>query len=289
MSKIQKKILEMQKGEITEHYVYDKLSNLCNDDDNKKILNKISKDELHHYHIWESITKEKLEPNKFKIIWYVFLARIFGLSFALKLMEGGEEKAQKIYEEVGKRHPEALEIKKDEEKHERELIRVLKDSKLSYAGAIVLGLNDALVELTGTLAGLSFAFANTTVIAITGLIMGIAASFSMAASGYLSSREGMQDDGTNPIVAAIYTGVAYILTVFFLVGPYFIFKSIYYALISMLLATVLLIAGYTFYISIAKEVNFKRRFFEMTVISLGVALISFAIGYGVKIFFGLEI
>lgn len=118
-----------------------------------------------------------------------FLARVLGLSFALKLMEGGEEDAQEFYTEVSKKYPKVKKIEKDEEKHERKLIRILKDERLDYAGSIVLGLNDALVELTGTLAGLTFAFGNSRIIAVTGLIMGVAAALSMAASGYLSSRE----------------------------------------------------------------------------------------------------
>lgn len=280
----------MQQGEITEHFVYEKLAKLEKDENNKKILKRISNDELKHYNIWRRITKKEFEPNKFKIFWYIFLARIFGLSFALKLMEGGEENAQKIYEKIGVKHPEALTIKVDEEKHERELIRILNDKRLSYAGAIVLGLNDALVELTGTLAGISLAFASTTVVGVTGLIMGIAASMSMAASSYLESKESeLQNDGTSPILSAIYTGVAYIFTVVFLVGPYFIFDSMNYALITMLLMTVLIIGVYTFYISVAKELSFWKRFAEMAAISLGVALISFGIGYLVKIYFGLDI
>ena len=53
---------------------------------------------------------------------------------------------------------------------------------------MVLGLNDALVELTGTLAGLTFALANARLVALAGIITGIAATLSMAASNYLAER-----------------------------------------------------------------------------------------------------
>ena len=291
MIKYEKIINSMQRSEITEHYVYQKLSQICKDKENKKILERISKDELKHYHIWKSITKKPKKPNKMRIYFYVFLARIFGLSFALRLMEGGEENAQKIYDKIGVYHKEALEIKKDEIEHENSLIRILNDKKLSYAGAIVLGLNDALVELTGTLAGISFAFNNTSIIAITGLIMGIAAALSMAASSYLESKESdeKQERGVNALTSALYTGVAYIITVIFLVAPYFVFENVYYALTSMLINTIVIIALYTAYISIAKEVSFKNKFFSMAFISLGVAFISFIIGYVVKIYFGIDV
>lgn len=289
MVKLFKEITKAQKAEITEHYIYAKLAKQEKDPENKKVLSKISQDEMKHYKIWEKITKIKMKPNLIKMYFYIFLSKIFGFSFALKLMEGGEENAQKFYLKVGKRYPEALIIMEDEQKHERELIRILKDNRLSYAGAIVLGLNDALVELTGTLAGLTLAFSNSTIIGITGLIMGIAAALSMAASGYLSSREEESDNDTSATISAIYTGVAYIITVIFLVGPYFIFKNIYTALSIMLLMTILIIAAYTFYISVAKEIKFKRRFLEMIMISLGVALISYGIGYLVRTYIGIEI
>lgn len=283
-----KDILKAQKSEITEHYIYQKLGQIEKNIDNKRILNHISLDELRHYKIWKSITKIDIKPNKLRIFYYVFLAKIFGLSFSLKLMEGGETNAQNFYEKISKKYPIAKEIEKDELDHERKLIRILNDERLTYAGAIVLGLNDALVELTGTLAGLTLAFQNSKLIGITGIIIGIAASLSMTASGYLSSREEEKEE-INPIKSAIYTGIAYILTVALLVVPYFIFENIFYSLFTMILISILIILTYTFYISVAKEVSFRRKFFEMAFISLGVTLISFIIGYFVKVYFGIEI
>ena len=283
-----KEILNQQKNEITEHFIYLKLSQLSKDEHNKKILQEISNDEFKHYTFWKSITKQDLKPNKITIFKYVFLAKVFGLSFALKLMESGEESAQEFYSKYEKKYPHVKNIKKDEEIHEKKLINLLKDERLNYAGSIVLGLNDALVEFTGTLAGLTFAFANSSIIAVTGIIMGIAASLSMAASGYLSSKE-EENTEQNPIKAAIYTGIAYIITVILLVIPYFIFSNVYVSLAVMLLITVLIIASYTFYISVAKEIAFKRRFIEMAFISLGVALLSFIIGYSVKLLFNIEV
>lgn len=283
-----KQIINAQKNEITEHNIYKRLADISKDKENKKILKEISDDELKHYNIWKSITKIDVKPKKFKIYFYVFLAKVFGFSFSLKLMEGGEENAQKFYDRISKKYPIAKTIEKDELKHERKLINILNDERLNYAGAIVLGLNDALVELTGTLAGLTLAFANSKIIGVTGLIMGIAASMSMAASGYLSSREEESSD-LNPIKGAIYTGIAYIITVLLLVAPYFIFDRVFVALGVMLLTTILIIMAYTFYISVAKELKFKRRFLEMALISLGVAVISFGIGFVVKNYLGIEI
>jgi len=42
---------------------------------------------------------------------------------------------------------------------------------------------------------------------------------------------------------------------------------------------ILIILVFNFYISVAKDLPFKQRFFEMAGISLGVAVISFIIGH----------
>ncbi len=288
MKDITQKIFRQQQNEITEYHTYLELSRMAKDEHNRKTLERIAEQERGHYQFWKKITGKDAEPKQRKIRWHILLAKIFGLSFSLRLLERGEAQAQAFYESVTDVYPEAEAIREDEMKHEQELIEILNDERLKYAGAIVLGLNDALVEFTGTLAGLTFAFGNNLIVGTTGLVMGVAASLSMAASGYLASRE--DDYGeTNPITSAIYTGVAYLLTVAFLVFPYLIQSDPYIALGGMLLTTILIIAGYTFYISVAKNISFSRRFWEMALISMGVAAISFGIGTLVKIVFGVEV
>ncbi len=282
------KLYRQQQHEITEYHIYRQLAALSKDEQNAKVLNEIADQELGHYHFWKKVTGKEAEPDKRKIRKYIRLARIFGLSFALRLMEQGEVDATTFYDSIAADYPEALKIKQDEEEHEQKLIGILNDERLNYAGAIVLGLNDALVEFSGTLAGLSFAFANTLIIGSTGLIMGIAASLSMAASGYLASREEDLEDA-NPVKSAIYTGSAYILTVVVMVLPYFLLKNPYIALGIMLSSTIAIIAGYTYYISVAKNISFRQRFVEMALISLSVAVLSFGIGVLVKKVFGIEV
>lgn len=287
---VDKELLQQQQNEITEHHVYLHLAKRSTVEKNAKVLRKIAADEYLHYTVWKEITGRDIKPKRMLIWWYTVLSFLFGLAFTLKLMEGGEANAQRFYERITANYPQAKKIQRDEKRHEKNLIALLEDQRLKYASAIVLGLNDALVELTGTLAGLTLAFRNTQVIGITGLIMGIAASLSMAASGYLSSREeDHSNEEVNPITSAIYTGVAYIVTVGLLVAPYFLITNVFIALAAMLSVTVLIIAGYTFYISVAKELRFRTRFFEMALISFSVAIISFAIGYVLKHLVGVDV
>ena len=171
----------------------------------------------------------------------------------------------------------------------------MKKKVRKYLGSIVLGLNDALVELTGVLAGLTLALQNSQIILISGFITGIAASLSMAASEYLSIKAEISNSIGKSVVkkkagvAAFYTGLAYFLTVLFLIFPYLILNNVYYSLVWASINAIIVIAGFTYYVSIEKGESFIHRFFEMLVISMGVALISFGIGYLIRIFLGLGI
>lgn len=285
--KIKKKILISQESEITEHFIYEKLSQIIKDPHNKKILRRISDEELKHYNIWKGYTKKEVKPDKFKVLRYSLISKILGITFGIKLMEKCEERAQLIYEEISKFIPEAENIVKDEEEHEKELINLIDEERLKYVGSMVLGLNDALVELTGALAGFTLALQNVRLIAVTGLITGIAASLSMAASEYLSTKT--EGENKNPLKASLYTGFAYILAVAILIFPYFIFKNIYFCLGFTVFNAVILILIFAFYISVAKDISFKKRFFEMAPVTLGVAILSFMIGFLIRKFLGIEI
>ncbi len=280
-------IKKFQKNEITEYTIYARLARKTKNKENKKILDKISKEELTHYHFWEKYSKTKVSPNRLRILFYYIVARIFGLTFGIKLMERGETKAQYNYNSFAHIIPDAAKIALDEDAHEQELIGLINEEKLNYMGSVVLGLNDALVELTGTLAGLTFALQNTRIIALVGLITGIAAGLSMAASEYLSTKS--EESANEAWKSALYTGVAYFFTVIVLIVPYFIFTHYLVCLGVTILLAILVIYFFNYYISVAKDLNFRKRFVEMLVISLGVAVISFGIGLLIRQVFGIEV
>jgi len=293
MEKIKKslraRILKQQKTEITDYEIYTYLLKVIKNGDNKKILDEIIVDELRHYKIWKSITKEEVKSNKLKVLMFKISARTLGLVFTLRLLERHESVSHKFYDEAEELYPTTKGIAYEEKRHEALLSAILNAEKLSYAGSVVLGLSDALVELTGTLVGLSLAFSSSFVVGVTGLIIGVAASLSMAGSEYLSSEEDDHDTTKNSITSAIYTGISYIVTVLLLVMPFFVFTNIIYSVVAMLSMSVLIILGFTSYISVAKAVNFKKKFFTMLFISFGVALVSFCFSYFIKHYLGIEI
>lgn len=285
--KIKKTISAFQKNEINEHFIYVKLSGLMKEPHNRSVLKNISLNELEHYNFWKKYTGEDVKPNNAKIWKYILISRIFGITFGIKLMEGGEGHAQVAYEKLLRYLPETKKVLKDEFDHEKMLIGMIDEERLRYSSAIVLGLNDAIVEITGALAGFTLVLQNARLIALAGMITGVAASLSMAASQYLSTKSG--DGKQNPFKASTYTGMAYILTVLFLISPYLFLANPYLSLGMAVLNAIIVILVFTFYISVAKSLSFRKRFLEMALISLGVAAVTFAISYLIKIFWNIYV
>lgn len=281
-------IKKMQQNELTESVIYQEVAKFAKGEQNKATLQRLALEERAHYEIWKNYTGIEMKPEKAKIFKYKLLARIFGFTFAVKLMENGEEGAQSEYQLLAEEVAESKAIRAQEEEHERALLDMLDEERLQYVGSMVLGLNDALVELTGSLAGFTFAMQNTGLIALSGLIIGISATFSMASSEFLAARSEGRSDAFK---SCTYTGVAYLITVILLIAPYLLLNSSQYmpALFIMLAIVVVIIAVFTYYTSVAQDEPFKSRFLEMAVISIGVAVISFFVGIAAKHFLGVDI
>ncbi len=286
-AKTRQLLLQYQRDEITEYHVYHRLAARQRSAENRRVLEQIAEDERRHAVRWQSYTGEEVAPDWFKLHLYSWLGRILGITFGVKLMERGEASAQQSYQQLAAEIPEAARIAQEENHHEEQLLALLDEERLRYIGSVVLGLNDALVELTGALAGLTLALRNTQLIALTGLITGIAAAFSMAASEYLSTKTEAAE--RNPARAALYTGVAYLITVALLIQPYLYLRNYYLALACTLGLALGIIALFNYYLAVARDQPFRKRFLEMAALSLGVAGLSFLVGLALRFFLGVEI
>lgn len=282
-----KALLRFQQNEITESLVYTRLAAIEKNPVNREVLLRIASDEKKHYGVLKKYTGQEVAPDRWRVTKYYSLARTLGITFAIKLMEKGEEGAKRQYAAYTD-YPELQQIAQEENEHEEHLITLLNEERLAYMGSVVLGLNDALVEFTGALAGFTLALRDAKLIALTGSITGIAAALSMASSEYLSTKsEG--GEGKRPLKASIYTGIAYIFTVIALVLPFIFIENVLVALGVMLVAALLIIALFNYYYSVARSESFRKRFTEMAILSFGVATLSFLIGYALKEFTGIEV
>ncbi|MCA1949254.1 MAG: VIT1/CCC1 transporter family protein [Treponema sp.] len=282
---LKKRILAAQKNEITEYHVYTKLAALAKTEQNAQVLRDIGEAERRHAEFWKTKTGVEVQPNWGKVWRTVMLARILGLTFVLKRMEKNEGTASRKYAEIEEAFPEVKKIGAEEAAHEQSLLAMLDEELLQYVGSIVLGLNDALVELTGALAGFTLALGDTKIISLAGLVTGISAAFSMAASDYLSSKA---EGDARAARSALYTGVAYLITVILMILPYLLIPYKFVSLAITLVIVVSIIFLFNYYISVAKDLNFRQRFWEMTFISLGVAAFSFTLGWILKIMLGVD-
>ena len=281
-------IKKMQQNELTESVIYEKIAAFAKGEENKQTLLRLAREEKAHYEIWKTYSGMEMKPQMGKVRWFTLVARILGFTFAVKLMERGEENAQEEYQVLVQEVAESVHIRQQEEEHEKALLEMLDEETLQYVGSMVLGLNDALVELTGSLAGFAFALQNNRLIALSGLIVGISATFSMASSEFLAARSEGRSDA---LKSCSYTGIAYLVTVVLLIAPYLLMGPGQYllALCCMLAVVVLIIAGFTYYTSVAQDQPFGSRFLEMAGISITVAVLSFVVGILAKRFLGVDL
>jgi len=286
--KTMRRIVAFQRDEETSAAIYQRLADRLSDRKNAEVLARMAAEEARHAARWRAVTNKDVGPDRLRVSVFFFIARFLGLTFAIKTLEKGEGQAQVGYGSILDLFPDAKAIIAEEDAHEDALIAMIDEERLKYAGSVVLGLNDALVELTGALAGFTFAFQNSRLIALTGLITGISAAFSMASSEYLSQRSDSESE-LLPWKSALYTGIAYIITVILLVLPFLLLDNYLVALGLTLSVVVLIIIGFNYYLCTAKDLPFRRHFLEMFVVSMGVTVLSFGVGLAVKHFLGVTI
>ena len=286
MTESARRMLEnMQINEKTDSEIYRRMASRVSGE-NGDILRRMAEEEAAHCVLWGRYTGRQVEANRLKVWFYVLMGWIFGLTFVINMLEFGEDKAGKNYAELVQEVPEAKHIMEEEARHEEQLAAMIDEERLKYVGSMVLGLNDALVELTGALAGFTLALGNNSMVGLAGFITGISATLSMATSEYLSKKADPSEK--HPFKAAVYTGIAYLITLVLLLVPYALFTSPFLALGGCLFNAACVIAVFTFFVSVVRREAFRPQFVEMITISFGVAAVSFLIGWAAKTWMGIE-
>lgn len=280
---------EFAHAEFRDYTIYQALAQVESDPQFKKILNKLVDHEWGDYNFWLQFSEKKqFHIHPLGVFFLKWARRFLGLTFIAKLLEGGERRAIKNYNSFLATAPVHMRdnirsIIEHERYHEGALVAQIQEDKVKFISSIMLGLNDALIEIIGALVGFSFAFTNQRTVALGGLITGIAASLSMASSAYLQA---FHEQGKDPRKASLYTGVSYGTVVVILVLPYLLLPTTLTALVVMLLAAGLIILATAYYISIIFERQYVKQLRLMAYLSVGVAVVSFIIGTIAKGFLG---
>jgi VIT1/CCC1 family predicted Fe2+/Mn2+ transporter len=280
------------RDEYIDHRVYSYLAKIEKNEERKKILENFGKMEHEHYIFWKSLMKKEMKDSSLdniRIKLFILFKYIFGLIFTIKLMERNEKRVIEEYKKLlnkfeGETKQKLELIIKDEIEHENFWMNQMKDETTRYLGFIILGLADAIIEITGVHAGFLGVTASTIIAGIAGLVVGISASLAMASAAYLQAK---QDEGSNPRISAIYTGVFYILAAVALATPYFMTHDMLVAFLSSLVIAVMLIGFFNFYSSVIFERKFAKEFLTSTIIILVTASISFIVGEFLGNIFGI--
>lgn len=279
-----KDLLSLQRDETILCEVYRRLAALEKDPARRQTLLRIMHDERRHCEVLKNNTGHDVAPDPKRVFWYVRMARMLGTAFVVRQIESCEKVTEKSYSLYPERE-EFMRIASEEHRHGEVLMTLAGEIKLHYISSVVLGLNDALVEFTGALAGFTLALNDPRLVALTGGITGIAAALSMAASEYLATKSEKGPE-KHPLRAAVCTGITYLMTVAILIIPYLLFSNALAALGVMLLAALTVIALFNYYYSVVRCESFRQHFVEMALLSFGIAGISFLIGYILKLFTG---
>ena len=154
--------------------------------------------------------------------------------------------------------------------------------KTNCRGAIILGMHDAIVSLTGLIAGLFFAFTDSNIIIITCIISSITAALSMGASNYLATKTQKRETA---LKSGFCTFIAYMTTCVFLILPFFVFTDRSTTLISVVCMAIFIIFAFNWCYYRGKQ--FYKQFFEMLSICTIVSIVAFFIGEIASQIFGI--
>ena len=279
--------------EYTDHVIYKYLASHERDPKLRSILEKLAKDEEEHYHFWRKIVGRDCssQVSGLKLTMIRLMRRIFGLTFTLKWLERHEEEVIEEYKRFLDRlddpqlRRELEEIIRDEESHENNLIGSIEETIVKYLSFIVLGLADAIVEITGVHAGFLGVTNQTVMAGIAGLVVGVSAAISMASAAYLQAKS---DPTRDPGKSALMTGVGYIGAVALLAAPYFATHNMIVAFTASLLLGVALIGMFTYYSAIVFDRKFSREFAESVGLMMGTALVAYVFGEVLGAEFGIR-
>lgn len=276
--------------EYTDYTVYDELSKRTENESFAESLRQLAAAERKHYEFWRKYAPEvKPAVSKLKIYWVLFLNTVFGVTFTVRYLERHEDEVIKAYKSVRHLIPENDmisfdEMLADEISHEAGFSQRIEGSTIRYISFIVLGLADALVEVTGIHAGSLGIYHKTELAGLAGVIAGAAASLAMASAAYAQAKQGFHGSAK---LSAVYTGVSYFVTAVVLATPYFLTRNMIFALASSLTLAVVIITFSTYYSSVISDKPFTRDFLEILAIMLGVTVALYVFGSFISVATGI--
>ncbi len=277
--------------EFNDYVIYKSLADVERDASRREILSNLSQKEYEHYIFWLQLTNHQPKPpSRLRIGLIVLLRRLLGLVFIARLLERHERSVVRWYRELSdalppKERETLFHIMREEEEHEKMLIGQIEENIIKYLGYVVLGLADAIIEISGVHAGFLGATNVTILAGMAGLVVGFAASISMAVAVYLQAK---QAPAIVPFRAALLTGITYISTVILQALPFFLTSDIFTAFTASIAVSITLIAGFTYYGAVVRDVESGKEIITNIALTLGTAAATYLFGEILSTWLGIK-
>ncbi len=311
ISEVEREFLE---DELSDYMLYDSTARHESDRELKKLILKLRDTELRHAKFWASllgisdISSIRVSAGlRLKVFLYVIVRKALGIAFVTKMLERNEKAGLEDYKNMVKGGgfsrstlDKIERIVKEEEGHERILMQQTQkhEAVLNYTRSIVFGLNDGLVEILAVVAGLAMIATNAFTVAITGIIVGVSGTLSMAAGAYISSKsekvveeslDGMSMAKTRPSNEAYYTGIFYFIGALVATSPFILGSFSYLGTVEAVILVAIVLSAASALVAIISDTGIMKRILEMLVVSLGAAFATALIGFIVRTVFGVAI
>ena len=174
----------------------------------------------------------------------------------------------------------------DEEEHEYNFRNKIQSSYVKYISFIILGLADAIVEISGIHAGSLGIYNSTRITGLAGIVAGAAASIAMASAAYAQAKQGFAGSAS---VSAAFTGVSYFASAVVLATPYFLTEDKINAVAASITFAVIILGVTNYYNSVITEKSFVKDFAEMVGITFGATIALYILGQLIRSIFGITI
>jgi len=279
--------------ELIDHEIYLRLakSALEKNPKFKETYQHLADIEYKHYELWKKYAPNaEYKLSRITIYFVLLLRQVLGASFAIKYLERREHATIAKYKALESMIPMEdkaafEEMIHDEEEHEITFADQVQGSSVKYMSFIVLGLADALVEISGIHAGSLGICNRTELTGLAGIVAGAAASIAMASAAFAQAKQGFQGSAS---LSAAYTGASYFIAAVILAVPYFLTSSNAYAIGASLTLAVVIIAATSYYNAVISTKGFKRDFAELTGIMFGATIALYVFGTVIGILTGIR-
>jgi len=206
MENLEKVVIKFYVNEITDYYTYSELAKTVKDKELKDIFDFIASIEMKHAEFWKGVLERRNIPvptvkkGGFKLALIKFLSKVLNPVLIVSFLELGESSATENYykflQENFLTDEEKEELKKiitDELEHEAIFEKEAEKLGISNIRDFILGMNDGLVEIMGVITGMSAVYVNSPhIVALSGLIVGVAGALSMGIGAFISVRSQRQ-------------------------------------------------------------------------------------------------